>query len=777
MIVKIMKPGEALRGAAAPLAGRVPVLYALFLLSGMAALIYEVMWMRSFSLIFGSTTRAAAAVLGAFFGGLAVGGLAGARLAERRESALWRYGVAEIAVAAGALLVPVWTGLFGAFYPRLYHAGGPALAAAKLALAFVAMGLPCVAMGATLPLITRALVAVPGHLGRRAGVAYGLNTFGATAGVLLAGFLLPPVLGARGSVYLAAAVNVAVGATALMLARRERAGLEEAGDTGGQDEPAVPPAPGRSDPSVLTVVFASGFGTVALEVLTTRLIVNATDSSAFSFALMLAAFLVYLALAALAVSWGIDRMRHPWRLLAWTQSLAVAAILVAPALFNVSSGAAPDALRPYLQALFLRLTLVVGPPILLAGVALPAAWKIAARYAAETGSRIGRLTSLNTLGAVAGSVVTGFVLVPGLGVNLSMALIALLYGAVAVLCWARGYGGRRAWLAGAAILAMIVALLARGTVRGYQLLLAPGERVVSFIEGESVNVGVIEEPPLGRVMKVNNRYTVGASDPLAVALQRNQTGLPLLLHGGARNVAYIGVGTAISVSPVVDFPVQRVLAIELLREVVESTAYMPANRGVLADPRVETLIADGRNHLYATAERFDVIVGDLFVPWHAGTGYLYTEEHFRGVARRLAAGGLYVQWLPPHQMSVAELRMIAATFLAVFPAAELWSNRPDPRGMGTLALVGWTGAGPPPAARQAAARSRRFPGLQLLCGTRTLREWSAGARLNTDDFPRLEYSAAVSRFQKSRHLSEMTSALAALRLAGPQTAASLRAAR
>jgi hypothetical protein len=128
-------------------------------------------------------------------------------------------------------------------------------------------------------------------------------------------------------------------------------------------------------------------------------------------------------------------------------------------------------------------------------------------------------------------------------------------------------------------------------------------------------------------------------------------------------------------------------------------------------------------------------------------------------------------------MSVAELRMIVATFLAVFPAAELWLSTPDPRGMGALALVAWAGAGPPPAARQAAARSRRFPGLQLLCGARPLREWSAGARTNTDDVPRLEFSAAVSRFQKDRHLSEMRAALAGLRLAGRRTGTSLRAAR
>lgn len=762
-----MKTQNATRGAAGPLAGREPVLYALFLLSGVAALIYEVMWMRSFSLIFGSTTRAAAAVLGAFFGGLAVGGLVGARLAGPRPLALWRYGIAEIAIAAGALLVPFWTGLFGALYPGLYQAGGWTLGAAKLLFAFVALGLPCVAMGATLPLITRALVAVPGHLGRRVGVAYGLNTLGATAGVLLAGFVLPPVLGTKGSVYLAAAINVAAGVIALALARLGRAGLELE-DARREEEPAeaVPATGSRSDPGVLAVVFASGFGTVALEVLVTRLIVNVTDSSVFSFALMLASFLVYLALAALAVSWGIDRVRNPWRLLAWTQSLAVVAILVAPALFNASSGGAPEELWPYLGGLFLRLTLIVGPAILLAGVALPIAWKIAARHAAETGSRIGRLTSLNTFGAVAGSVATGFVIVPSLGVNLGIALIALLYGAIAVLCWVRGYGARRALLAGATIVLVFVSLLALGTIRAYQLLLGPGQRVVSFIEGESVNIGVVEDPRLGRVMKVNNSYTLGRSDPLAVALQRNQTGLPLLLREGAESVAYIGVGTAVSVSPVVEFPVKRVVAVELLQEVVEATAFMDANRGVLKDPRVETLVADGRNHLYATTERFDVIIGDLFVPWHAGTGYLYTEEHFRGVSQRLAPGGLYAQWLPPHQMSVAELRMIVATFLAVFPGAELWLSNPDPRGMGTLALVAVAGDGPPPAARAAAAGSRRFPGLELLCGAPALRAWSAGARTNTDDVPRLEFSAAVSRFEKGRHLSEMGSALAELRQAG-----------
>ncbi len=182
------------------------LLYVAFTTSGAAALIYQVMWARSFSLVFGSTTRAAAVVLAAFFAGLALGSLLGARLAKRRSTAALRFAAAEVAVLIGALAVNIWFAGYERWYPTLYQslAGSSwPLTAIKLLLAFAAIGPPCVAMGATLPLMARALVARTGHFGSRVGLAYALNTLGATAGVLLAGFVLPSSIGTTNTMYLA----------------------------------------------------------------------------------------------------------------------------------------------------------------------------------------------------------------------------------------------------------------------------------------------------------------------------------------------------------------------------------------------------------------------------------------------------------------------------------------------------------------------------------------------------------------------------------------------
>jgi len=203
-----------------------------------------------------------------------------------------------------------------------------------------------------------------------------------------------------------------------------------------------------------------------------------------------------------------------------------------------------------------------------------------------------------------------------------------------------------------------------------------------------------------------------------------------------------------------------------LSEVVEAAAYFETvNRGVLKNDKVEVLVADGRNHLFATEEKFDAIVGDLFAPWQAGTGYLYTGEQFRGVAGRLEDGGVFVQWLPAHQLAVEELRMIVATYLEVFPAAELWLNRPDVRALGSLALVGWADGEPTPTDRVEVARSSAsFSGLEYVCGADVLERWSSGARRNSDEWPRIEFSAAMSRFKKGGHVEEMRSLITELRL-------------
>ena len=310
-------------------------LYVLFFLSGMIGLVYEVMWTRSFCLIMGSTTRAAATVLAAFFGGMALGYLLGGRLARRRGSSLLRYGLAEILIALGALGVGAWLHFYHHIYPTLYQSrlgGGTGLTIIKLALAFVALAPPCIAMGATLPLMSRAVVAHAGHLGRRLGGVYALNTIGATAGVLMAGFFLPALVGTTNTVHLGVVGNIVIGVAAVIIwARRRGVPVEP----NAEDDPLPAQARRRPTSHVILAASVSGFGTLSLEVLYTRLLANASDCSVHSFALMLATFLVFLALGALVVSvWG-DRIRRPWLLLAWTQAMAAGVIMAAPRVFLI----------------------------------------------------------------------------------------------------------------------------------------------------------------------------------------------------------------------------------------------------------------------------------------------------------------------------------------------------------------------------------------------------------------------------------------------------------
>lgn len=742
-------------------------IYLLFLLSGVAALVYQVMWTRSFGLVFGSTTRAASAVLAAFFTGLALGSWLGGRLAAGRATALRRYAVAEFAIAGGALLVAVWLALFRTAYPALYASplgSGAGLVLCQLLLAFVALAPPCVAMGTTLPLITRALVTTPAHFGRRVASAYALNTLGATAGAVLAGFVLPAHVGVLRSVWAAAAVNVAVGAASLLLARRSLAESAVSPPSAGTDRASA--ATGREDPALRVVAAVSGFGTLALEVLYTRLLLVRSDGSIFAFALVLASFLVFLAAASFLVSATVDAVARPWRLLAVTQALAAGAILLSPSLLAAyQPPPIPSSLGPYLARQLSVAALLLGPTILLVGMALPVAWKIATRAAAESGRRVGGLTAWNTLAGVAGSLTAGFVLLPVVGAGRGVALVACLYASLAALAAFRGFGRRGALATCALAAAGLAALAAREPWSVSTVDVAEDARLVRAIEGESALVAVIESPNGTRSLWLNNNYLLGSDGPTAMGIQRAQGALPLLLHGDPRSVAFIGVATGGSVSAIQSFPVERVLALELVPGVVEAAADLEdAHRGALRDPRVEVRIADGRNHLFATREHFDAIVGDLFVPYQPGTGYLYTAEHFRSVKARLAPGGVFAQWLPGYQMSEAELRMVTATFLDVFPDATLWLYRAQRR-RPALALVGTAaGAGPPgPAARRAVEGSAAFPFLSLVCGAEPLRAWAGDAPRNSDEHPRLELRAALDRFGVAGRVQELERVLAALK--------------
>jgi spermidine synthase len=742
-------------------------LYAIFFVSGCAGLVYEVMWTRSFGLVFGSTTRAASVVLAAFFLGMAVGNWFGGRLAgTTRARALRSYAWIELAVAAAALLVLAWLHLYHSAYPALYRStfDSPAgLSLLQLGLAVLALGPPCVGMGATLPLMSRAVVTNETHLGRRLGFVYALNTFGGVAGVILSGFWLPVALGVRGSMFLAALMNVAAALAALAVAR----GLEDRTTAPPQHAVSAPSLRGALRPLALAAII-SGLGTLALEVLFTRLLVNAMDSSVFSFALVLATFLASLALGSALVSAVVDRLPSPWLIVAAGSSLGAAAILLAPALCtriwwtSLEQPFLPGALG--VAGVLLPISfLVMGPPALLIGTVLPATWRAAIGRAEDAGALVGRLTSLNTFAGVVGALAAGFVLIPALGTSRSLLAVASLYAALGVLALLQGPASRMRRLLAVGVALGFVGL---ASLRSWQIvpsMLQPGDRLLALDEGEGATVTVTESRGGERQLNVNSRYTLGSSH--GAPIHRSQGELALALNGAPRDVAFIGVATGMSVSSIQSYAsVERVVAIELLPGVTRlAELFRTENGGVLDDPRVEIRLADGRNHLFGTDQRFDAIIGDLFVPWHAGTGYLYTVEHFANVRERLREGGVFAQWLQVNQASLAEVQSMAASFAAAFDDAELWLNTRG-RGRPLLAFVGFRGRSP------AATRLRRLDGIARVCGAKVLREWAKTAPLNTDDRPIIEFSAAASHSASpSRRVREVMDAVAQLRAAEQRT--------
>jgi spermidine synthase len=738
----------------------IPTLYGLFALGGASALVYEVLWMRSFRLVFGSSTRSAAAVLAAYFAGMALGNWIGAKLA-RRGRPVRLYGLCELGVGLSALLVAPWLSLFDSLYPGVYAWAGarPALLAlAKLGLAGLALAPPAIAMGATLPLASRAVVTRTEHVARRTGLLYAANVLGATAGALLAAFVLPIALGVRSSVHLAVVLNAAIGIAALRLSARGEAA------TGAPPRSAAPLAQERPAPALLVAAAVSGFGTLALEVVFVRLLSQRSEASVYTYGLLLAIFLLFLALGSLWVSRRLDRA-DPWRFLAWTQAAAALAILLSPYLFELIPLLGLYSKEDTLAVRLLRFgagsLFVLGPPVCLAAVVLPSTWKLAVRSASATGEQVGILAAANTLAGVAGSLATGFVLLPRLGLGGSVLFVAALYASLAVAACVQAFAGARRLAAVAACLAIPLAWWALGAWRLVLQPLEPGQRLLRYEDGETATVAVLASRDGHRLLTLNHAYLLGSTAAGEREVQQGR--LPLLLHPRPARVAFVGVATGMTASAVLDFPVERAVAIEIVPGVVDVLPdFAPWNRAFFRDPRVELVVADGRNHLRGTRERFDVVIGDLFVPWHAGTGDLYAREHFEAVSERLAPGGLFAQWLAAYQLTPDELRTIAATFLAVFPHATLWRSDFHAE-QPLLALVGRPGGArlDPQAlveacrrlavAREPAAPFLASPSsvrLLYVAGDAALRAWAKGAPLNTDDRPRIEYGSPRSVFEQ-----------------------------
>jgi spermidine synthase len=656
---------------------------ACFTLSGFAALVYQTAWLRQLSLAFGTSELAVATTLAAYMAGLALGAAVAGRFAGRVRRPVLVYGLLEAGIAGSALAVPAL--LEGA--ARLYaavlggqavppDAAGPGQAFYYLAAAFLILALPTGLMGATLPLLTRHAVRNDRQLGARVALLYAANTAGAVLGALAAGFVLLPTLGLRATVWVGVGANLVVFGLAALLARGAPAL--------GLDAPrAVRPEPesGARRAWILPLMLVSGANAFLYEVLWTRLLAHVLGGSVQAFATMLAAFLAGIALGGgLAGRLAGDRARAA-RAFGATQ---VGVGLLSLAVYTWIARWVPEARTPGAQAAFAAAVLL--PATLCIGATFPLAVRILARDEREAPAGIGRVYAWNTVGGIAGAILAGFLVIPGLGFEGSIRLAVCVNLALAVLALARVASAHPAWPAAALGLLLAVALLHQ-PARPLALIAfsgLPGEplaaaRELFYAVGRSSTVRLVASGGLHQLS--TNGLPEGVirarGSPPGLESAAWLTALPALARSDARAMLVIGFGGGTSLEGVPP-AVADVDVVELEPEVIAANRVLAERRerDPLADPRVHVITNDARNALRLTSKRYDAIVSQPSHPWTAGASHLFTREFVRLARERLRPGGVFVQWMDANLVTEPLLRSLAATLASEFPQLRLY--RPTP---------------------------------------------------------------------------------------------------
>lgn len=720
-----------------------PALGALFTLSGAAALIYQVLWVRELGLLFGSTAQAAALTIAIFFAGIALGGWIFGRLSARLTRPLRAFGLVEIAVAATALGHFLVAETYFTLYPTLYAlvGGNPLLETALKALVAATILLPsAILMGGTLPLMGQHVIRARETLGRMGSALYALNTAGGALGALAAGFFLPVWLGFSGAYLLAVGFDLFVGVAAIALVRRALPPPRA-------QAPASAPIPAR----LWLIAFASGFATLAVEVIWTRAFAQVLQNSVYTYALVLTVFLAALSLGA-ALANALTRLNlRPETLLTGLLLASCAVIAATPHLFHHLTGGlgylgGRADFAGYVSEVGRVALLTMLIPGTILGAVLPYLLRLM-EGGGSPGAVLGRLIAVNTTGAIFGALAGGFLLLPLVGMWKALWLMGAVYALLALALWRPAESltlriTRLAALAGAAT-------LLAGQPGLEPTRLNRGETLLAFREGPSAHVATVQRGE-AKFIRVNNFYTLGGSG--ALVPERNQTMIPLLTHPAPREIFFLGMGTGISAGAGLFANPDRVTVCELLPDVVDFAErwFQPYTNGLFTDPRVTIHREDGRQCLARSPASYDMIIADLFTPWRAGVGNVYTVEHYRLAASRLNQGGAYVQWMPLYQVSRREFEIIANTMAQVFPEVTFWRGDLYPE-RSIMAIVGRNDAGPIDPATLA-AQWRRMTGddtpdevlidraLKFYAGNAASGLF-AEAPVNTDDRPLIEYLA------------------------------------
>jgi spermidine synthase len=782
-------------GRATPeqIAGRILIAVNLcFFFSGATGLLYQVLWVRMLGLVFGHTVFAITTVLAAFMGGLGLGSYVFGRIVDRQKHVLRLYGILEAAIGIYVLATPLLFSGAEILYIKLnrdLQLSFYTFSLAQFVLIFLILLVPTTLMGATLPVLSRFFVREIRSLGSRVGLLYALNTFGAVLGAYLTGFYLIPTVGVTAALRMGATLNIGIGALVLVFENHlGRLGLPSPVDKTPSQQEGREPAIRNPEPERIAILLTvvgfglSGAASMIYEVAWTRALALVIGSSTYAFSTMLVAFLTGLGLGSLLFARGTRRFRVTVLSFALFQlGIGLGALLLMPLFeklpeffltaFRFSSS--PGSIRT-VQFLISFVAMLL--PTLFMGATFPCAVQIAARGVHRVGYDVGTVYAVNTAGAIAGTVLAGFLLIPVLGLHTTVKVaVAVNLTVATVLALASGKGWVKKTSAALSLAAFLpffafrewdVRVMSSGVSiyaqrflptfgrASFREMVTPGE-ILFYKDGISSTVSVDKS---GRNLTLRVNGKADASNRVDMHTQLMAGHIPLLLHPEPKKVLVIGLGSGVTVGAVAQHPVTEIDVIEIEPAVVEASRFfVKENRDVLQDARVRLTIADGRNFILSTEKVYDAIVSEPSNPWIGGIGNLFSQEFYQIAAGRLARDGIICQWVQGYNLFPQDLRMVVKTLRSVFPHATIW----NPSG-GDYLLIG-SRAPLSLDYKILEARYRSFPGLRedmrglglrspfslvadFVLGEEETARYADRAWLNTDDLPLLEFSAPNSLY-------------------------------
>ncbi len=661
------------------------------LFSGAASLSYEVVWSRMLVVPLGNSADATAMVLSAFMLGIALGAQLLGRIADKVRSPLRLYAILELTLGLYAFVAPMLIdGLDGVEALRGSLAARPVAAVGRLIAAGALVVAPSLVMGATIPVLIRALSRSPSDIRHRIGLIYGTNTIGAAVGAAFTGFIAIPFLGFTLTSGLAALANFS--AAGIVLATRKLIGENRAIQSNvAPGEGAVPSR--AAAVAALTTAAVAGLSMLSAEVLWSRVLTFVFGHDTYAFATLLAVVLTGLGIGGLVYR----RLSHlsPLAVTAALTGLLALTLLttywIAAGLvttygrdpFNLGSvGALATSLKLEFYREILYTPVLVLIPSVISGILFPAACALYSGPVSEAGSRVGTATLVNGVGCAAGSLVTSFVLVSWLGIQGALHVAALAAVAASLLIsgiyFAKTRIRRGMALAAPAALAVVISLLLPPSLTRAMLKEAVGVRhqnLLYYEEGRTGTVSVTEN-----TINREKQLFMNAVNEVTTRLVHDQSfkllgHLGPLLHPNPKNGAMVCLGAGLSAGAALVHPLASLDVVELSSTIPQAAAlWKKENNNVLENPRFALHIEDGRHYLLSTDKRFDVIMVDSTHPKAVDSWILYTKEFYELVKSRLKDDGIAVQWVPLHGFSETEFKIIVRTFFEVFPHTTLWVN-------------------------------------------------------------------------------------------------------